>query len=175
MKKALIVVDMQNDFITGTLANTEGQKIVPAVAELVKNFDGDIIVTRDTHKDNYLDTQEGRRLPVVHCIEGTPGWQIVPEIQAVLDEIDVYSQMFTKNTFGSTHLGDYIARNADHYEEIFMCGVCTDICVISNALLLKAYVPEIKITVLKNLCAGVTPESHENALKAMKACQINIE
>lgn len=175
MRKLLIVVDMQNDFITGALANKECQNIVSKVADYIRTFTGYIIATQDTHTKHYMDTQEGRRLPVVHCIEGTPGWQIVPEIQAALDETDIHLQTFTKNTFGSTHLGDYIARNVDHYEEIFMCGVCTDICVISNALLLKAYVPEIKITVLKDLCAGVTPESHENALKAMKACQINIE
>ena len=110
MKKALIVVDMQNDFITGTLANTEGQKIVPAIAELVKNFDGDIIATRDTHKENYLETQEGRRLPVVHCIEGTEGWQIVPEIQAALDAKPAGTVTYIdKFTFGSVDLGKLVA------------------------------------------------------------------
>jgi nicotinamidase-related amidase len=175
MRKLLIIIDMQNDFITGTLANKEGQKIVSKIADYIRTFTGYIMTTQDTHTEDYMDTQEGKNLPVPHCIEGTSGWQIVPEIQAALDEVAMYPQTFVKNTFGSTHLGDYIARNADHYEEILMCGVCTDICVISNALLLKAYVPEIKITVLKDLCAGVTPESHENALKAMKACQITIE
>lgn len=173
MKKALIVVDMQNDFITGALANTEGQKIVPAVAELVKNFDGDIIVTRDTHKDNYLDTQEGRRLPVVHCIEGTEGWKIVPEIQAALDAKPAGTVTYiNKPTFGDVGLGELVARKL--YDAVELCGVCTDICVISNAMVIKACAIETNVAVYKDLCAGVTPDTHKTALDAMAGCQIDI-
>lgn len=173
MKKALIVVDMQNDFITGALANTEGQKIVPAIAELVKNFDGDIIVTRDTHKDNYLNTQEGRRLPVVHCIEGTEGWQIVPEIQAALDAKPTGTVTYIdKPTFGSIALGELVARKL--YDAVELCGVCTDICVISNAMVIKACAIETNVAVYKDLCAGVTPDTHKTALDAMAGCQIDI-
>lgn len=152
MKKALIVVDMQNDFITGALANTEGQKIVPAIAELVKNFDGDIIVTRDTHYEDYMNTQEGKRLPVPHCIENTEGWNIVPEIQAALGKI--------------------VARKL--YDAVELCGVCTDICVISNAMVIKACAIETNVAVYKDLCAGVTPDTHKTALDAMAGCQIDI-
>ena len=173
MKKALIVVDMQNDFITGALANTEGQKIVPAIAELVKNFDGDIIVTRDTHKDNYLDTQEGRRLPIVHCIEGTEGWKIVPEIQTALDAKPVGTVTYiNKPTFGDVGLGELVARKL--YDAVELCGVCTDICVISNAMVIKACAIETNVAVYKDLCAGVTPDTHKTALDAMAGCQIDI-
>lgn len=175
MKKLLVVVDMQNDFITGTLANTEGQKIVSAMADYIRNFDGDIIATQDTHQDNYLETQEGKNLPVVHCIQGTDGWKIVPEIGKALEETKAPVRLFAKPTFGKCLcLGKHIAHNVNEYEEILICGVCTDICVISNALLIKAFAPEVKITVLKDLCAGVTPVDHETALKAMQSCQINI-
>lgn len=173
MKKALIVVDMQNDFITGALANTEGQKIVPAIVKLVKNFDGDIIVTRDTHKDNYLNTQEGRRLPVVHCIEGTEGWQIVPEIQTALDAKPAGTVTYIdKPTFGSIALGELVARKLYHAVEL--CGVCTDICVISNAMVIKACAIETNVAVYKDFCAGVTPDTHKTALDAMAGCQIDI-
>jgi nicotinamidase-related amidase len=173
MKKALIIVDMQNDFITGTLANIEGQKIVHAIAELIKNYDGDIIATRDTHKDNYLDTQEGRRLPVVHCIEGTEGWQIVPEIQAALDSKPAGNVTYIdKLTFGSTELGELIAKKP--YDAVELCGVCTDICVISNAMVIKAYAIETNVAVHKDLCAGVTPDTHKTALDAMAGCQIDL-
>ena len=173
MKKALIVVDMQNDFITGTLANTEGQKIVPAIAELIKNFDGDIIATRDTHKDNYLETQEGRRLPVVHCIESTEGWQIVPEIQAALDAKPAGTVTYIdKLTFGSVDLGKLVA--GELYDAVELCGVCTDICVISNAMVIKANAIETNVSVYKDLCAGVTPDSHRTTLDAMAGCQIDI-
>lgn len=171
MKKALIVVDMQNDFITGALANTEGQKIVPAIAELVKNFDGDIIVTRDTHYENYMNTQEGRRLPVPHCIENTEGWNIVPEIQAALDERKDVTYV-DKQTFGSIALGELVARKL--YDAVELCGVCTDICVISNAMVIKACAIETNVAVYKDLCAGVTPDTHKTALDAMAGCQIDI-
>lgn len=170
MNKLLIVIDMQNDFVTGALANVEAQKIVPAMAEYIRNFDGDIYATRDTHYADYMDTQEGKNLPVPHCIEGTEGHEIVPEI---LEAFEDREYIFDKPTFGSVALANDIGY-LSNYDEIEICGVCTDICVISNALLIKAVAPEIKIKVLKDLCAGVTPESHENALKAMAACQIEV-
>lgn len=176
--KVLVVVDMQNDFITGALANTEGQKIIPAMVDYIKNFDGDIVATLDTHYDNYLETMEGKKLPVPHCIKGTEGWKLVPEIVNAFNAFDTFKgktvTVFKKETFGSTDLADYIADFYDANVEIEICGVCTDICVISNALVIKATTPNRKITVLKDLCAGVTPESHETALKAMAACHIDI-
>jgi len=172
MRNVLVVIDMQNDFITGALANTEGQKIVSKIADLVRNFDGDIIATRDTHTENYLNTQEGRKLPVTHCIKGTDGWNIVPEIQAALDERNDRVTYKDKATFGSIGLADIIGRKM--YDKVTLCGVCTDICVISNALVIKTVNIETPVEVLKDLCAGVTPESHETALKAMQACQVDI-
>lgn len=175
MEKLLIVVDMQNDFITGALANTEGQKIVSKLADYIKNFKGQVAITHDTHYEGYLNTQEGKNLPVEHCIIDTEGWELVPEIQAAIDACPCHDIVdFKKITFGSTYLGDFVARNSNSFEEIILCGVCTDICVISNALLIKAFAPEIKVTVLSDLCAGVTPEAHETALKAMQSCQINV-
>ena len=170
--KVLVIVDMQNDFITGALANTEGQKIIPTMVDYIKNFDGNIIATLDTHYDNYLETMEGKKLPVPHCIKETEGWKLVPEVADAIKGKAV--MMFKKETFGSTDLADYIADFYDANTEIEICGVCTDICVISNALVIKATTPNRKITVLKDLCAGVTPESHETALKAMAACHIDI-
>lgn len=182
MRKALIIIDMQNDFITGALVNKEGQKIVPKIADFAEKFDGDIIATMDTHGNDYLDTQEGRKLPVPHCIENTEGWKIVPSIQKVLDKKHELSYALNtkpyivdkikKDTFGSHLLAVDVSRR--RYDEVLLCGVCTDICVINNAMMIKALAPETKITVLKDLCAGVTPESHETALKAMAACQIEV-
>ena len=174
--KVLVVVDMQNDFITGALANTEGQKIVPKLVDYVKNFDGDVFTTQDTHGQDYMSTVEGQNLPVPHCIMAEDGWQLIPELLDILQDDDFYKNKsvrnFLKNTFGSIELAEAISSNG--YDEIEICGVCTDICVISNTLLIKAALPNAKISVLKDLCAGVTPESHETALKAMAACHINI-
>jgi len=173
--KLLIVVDMQNDFITGSLANPEAQKIVPAVAEYIKNFDGMVIATQDTHHENYLDTQEGEKLPVEHCMFNTHGWMLEPSIYKVCHSKSPF-QCLCKESFGSVDLAQWISclLKYNNLTEIEFCGVCTDICVISNALLAKAAAPEIPVFVHRNLCAGVTPESHENALKAMAACQIDI-
>ena len=170
MKKVLVVVDMQNDFITGSLANKEGQAIVSKVAEYIRNFDGDVIATVDTHTEDYLETQEGKKLPVPHCIEMTEGWQIVPGVYEALFCENRHTDILMKGTFGSKDLPKFLA-GAD---EIEFVGVCTDICVISNAMIAKAFYPEVPIKVHAGLCAGVTPESHENALKAMAACQIEI-
>lgn len=172
MDKALVVIDMQNDFITGALANQEGQKIVGKIADYIRNFDGDIIATRDTHDGNYLNTQEGQNLPIPHCIHKTKGWEIVPEVQKALDEKQGVTYI-DKPTFGSIALGDRIARKL--YKSIELIGVCTDICVISNALLIKACAIETPVTVIEDLCAGVTTESHKTAIQAMKNCQIQIK
>ena len=173
MQEILVVVDMQNDFVTGPLGTPEARAILPKVAEKVKNFPGRVLFTRDTHEENYLESREGKALPVPHCIRGTRGWEICPELETLRKEEPV-----DKPTFGSTGLGE-VLRAADQYGEkigkITLVGVCTDICVISNALLLRAFLPEAEIAVDAACCAGVTPESHQTALRAMKACQITIE
>ena len=171
MRNLLVVVDMQNDFITGALANPEGQKIVGKIAEFIYDFPGKVVYTADTHYDNYLKTQEGKRLPIPHCHVGSEGWAIVPEIGRALEARNATN--FIKSSFGSRVLAKFVQSH--FYEEVYFVGVCTDICVISNAMLCKAYAPETRIVVLKDMCAGVTPESHEIALKAMQACQIDIE
>ena len=172
MKKLLIVVDMQNDFVTGVLGTKEAKAIVPAVEKLVREFEGDIFFTRDTHGENYRNTQEGRKLPVEHCIRDTEGWEIIPELRDIADQC----QVFDKPTFGSVQLAEHITRIAEKREvdAVYLCGVCTGICVISNAMLLKAAVPEIPIRIVEEACACVTPESHEIALAAMKNCQIEV-
>ena len=172
MQNFLIVVDMQNDFIDGALGTSGAVKIVPAVKEKIENFEGRVIFTRDTHGEDYMNTQEGRLLPVPHCIEGSDGWQIRPELDALRKEPAI-----DKPTFGSTILGELLLNenNKEKIESITLIGLCTDICVISNAMLIKAFLPEIPIIVDAACCAGVTPESHTNALNAMRACQIQIE
>lgn len=169
MKKVLIVIDMQNDFITGTLGTKEAQAIVPFVKEKIEKAEKEnipVVFTRDTHTSLYPFTQEGIKLPVVHCIEGTFGHEICDELKREKAII------FDKPTFGSVALANFITDST--VTEIELCGLCTDICVISNALLLKAFLPEAKITVDSSCCAGTTPENHENALSAMKACQIDV-
>ena len=171
MKNILIVVDMQNDFIDGALGTKEAVAIVPKVEDKIRNFDGEVFFTRDTHENWYLETQEGKNLPVPHCIRGTEGWQIRKELDALRK-----TEPIDKETFGSTDLAaDLLALHEDEeIGSITLVGLCTDICVISNALLLKATLPEVPIYVDAACCAGVTPESHENALKAMEACQIKV-
>ncbi|MDE6960609.1 MAG: cysteine hydrolase [Lachnospiraceae bacterium] len=172
MQNILVVVDMQNDFIDGALGTKEAVAIVPSVKEKIQNFQGRVIFTRDTHGENYMDTQEGKKLPVPHCIKGTKGWQISSELAPLCKEEPV-----DKVTFGSSRLCSMLqeADQADPVEQITFIGLCTDICVISNALLAKAFLPEAKILVDAACCAGVTPESHKNALEAMKVCQIQVE
>lgn len=168
MKKILIVVDMQNDFIDGALGTAEAVSIVPYVKEVIENFDGKVFFTRDTHFDNYMQTEEGKNLPVPHCIKGTHGWQIRAELDALRK-----TEPIDKITFGSTELMD-VLRGEGEIESITFVGLCTDICVISNAMITKAFFPEIPLTVDAKGCAGVTPESHARALEAMKICQIKI-
>ena len=172
MQNILVVVDMQNDFIDGALGTREAVAIVPAVAERIRGFEGRVIFTRDTHQANYMQTQEGKRLPVPHCIQGTPGWEIRAELAALRPDAEILD----KPTFGSATLGHLLARanGQEPIGSITVIGLCTDICVISNALLIKACLPEVPITVDAACCAGVTPESHRNALAAMKMCQIDV-
>lgn len=168
----LVVIDMQNDFIDGALGTSEAVAIVPKVMVKMMNFDGLVLATRDTHGEDYLERQEGKKLPVVHCIKGTHGWEIKDEIQQLL-----ISQPIDKPTFGSEALGKVLKdlnNDVEPIDSITLVGLCTDICVISNAMLLKAFLPEVPIMVDASCCAGVTPESHERALEAMKACQIEI-
>ena len=172
MRKILVVVDMQNDFIDGALGTAEALAIVENVKAKIREYDpADVFVTMDTHSPDYLSTQEGRNLPVEHCIKGTDGWQIRSDIAELLTDAHVYE----KPTFGSVALAKDIAElSAAEDIEIELLGLCTDICVVSNALLLKANMPEVKISVDHTCCAGVTPDSHEAALKTMQMCQINI-
>lgn len=172
MQDILVVVDMQNDFIDGALGTKEAAAIVPKVEQKTRNFSGRVLFTRDTHEENYMDTQEGQKLPVPHCIRNTDGWQIRSELAALCREEPV-----DKVTFGSVDLGTLLQRanEEEPVRRITFVGLCTDICVISNALLAKAYLPEAEIVVDASCCAGVTPESHSNALEAMKVCQICIE
>lgn len=167
--KVLCIIDMQKDFIDGALGSREAQAIVPNVvkklAEARANGDK-VIFTRDTHTEDYMNTQEGRNLPVVHCVKGTPGWEIASELDVANDLV------IDKPTFGSVALSEMIAAMQDA-DSVELVGLCTDICVISNAMLIKARMPEMPVSVDGSCCAGVTPESHNNALNAMKMCQIS--
>ena len=173
MKKVLIVVDMQNDFVDGALGTSEAVAIVDNVVKTIEDFDGEVIATLDTHFDNYMDTSEGKKLPVPHCIKGTDGWRINEKVLAALEKKNY--RAVEKPTFGSTDLVDIIREMTKEDElELMLLGLCTDICVVSNALLLKANFPEMKIGVVAGCSAGVTPESHDAALLTMKMCQIDI-
>ncbi len=165
--KLLIVIDMQNDFIDGSLGTKEAEAIVPRVIEKVKNFDGEIIFTQDSHGKDYLDTQEGKKLPVIHCIEGTEGWKIRKELDPLVKTV------WRKRSFGSVALAEWISEMED-VESIELVGLCTDICVVSNALIIKAANREVPLIVDSSCCAGVTPEKHEAALEVMRSCQINV-
>ena len=173
MQDILIVVDMQNDFIDGALGTPEAAAIVDRVAAEIGRYPAqDVFATRDTHAENYLGTQEGRNLPVPHCVKGTPGWELNPKIAAALGNAAVID----KPTFGSKELAEHIARLAREEElDITLVGLCTDICVVSNALLIKAFLPEAPVRVIAACCAGVTPESHRAALKTMEMCQIYVQ
>lgn len=164
MKEILVVVDMQKDFVEGALGTPEAQKIVPAVVKRIENFSGDVFYTCDTHEQDYLDTEEGKHLPVPHCIRDTEGWRLIPAVEALRKSAPV-----CKNTFGSVKLGQLLQEmdRQTPIGSITLIGLCTDVCVISNALLLKAFLPHVSIRVDSSCCAGVTPESHETALRAM--------
>lgn len=166
--KYLIVVDMQVDFTVGSLGSAHAKAIIPRVLERVNGFDGRVIFTRDTHFEDYMDTQEGKKLPVPHCIKDSDGWQICPELAPLAKTV------IDKLTFGSVELPKLIESFGDEIESITLCGLCTDICVISNAMILKAAFPEVPISVIADCSAGVSEESHLNALGAMRAVQIEV-
>lgn len=170
--KYLIVVDMQNDFIDGALGTVEAVAIVPKVKEKIETFDGKVLFTRDTHFENYMETQEGKNLPVPHCIKGTDGWQIRAELDALRT-----TEPIDKVVFGSSELAQLLVEenNKERIESITFIGLCTDICVISNAFTVKSFLPEVPLIVDASCCAGVTPESHRTALASMKTCQIKVE
>lgn len=172
MSKVLVVIDMQNDFVTGSLANESAKEIVNVIAnEMQLGGYAHAVFTRDTHTENYLNTPEGQSLPVKHCIKGTEGWQVIPDFVGAANWR--MCSYFDKPTFGSIGLLSYIQSCGD-FDEVVLCGTCTDICVISNALILKTMKPDLKITVLGYACAGVTPEKHNAALDVMESCQINV-
>lgn len=173
--KYLIIVDMQKDFVMGTLGSAEARAIVSAVVEKLDSFDGTILFTKDTHHADYLTTQEGKNLPVEHCIEGSEGWELIPELQRFADARGTGS-VYKKETFGSLALAESLREENEKQpiSSIELIGVCTDICVVSNALLIKAYLPEVPVMVDAACCAGVTPEKHEAALETMRSCQITV-
>ena len=173
MKQFLVVVDMQKDFVDGALGTAEAVAIVPAAVEKIQSYDGEIFVTYDTHFDDYLTTEEGKHLPVPHCIYGTPGWELDARIGEVVEAVPHFK--LQKYTFGSTSLPHLMLEVADGEDfSIELIGLCTDICVVSNALILKAEFPEAPIRVDASCCAGVTPALHEAALHTMQSCQIEI-
>lgn len=178
MKKITIVIDMQNDFLTGSLANPDAVSIIPSVLDQIKNSDY-VIYTRDTHDENYLETQEGKNLPVPHCVENTHGWQIVDELDPHnITDIKMW-HIVNKPTFGDVNIwmdmyfADLVNWNGDGVEVTF-CGTCTDICVVSNALIVKSLYPELVVNVKADACSGLTTEKHKAALDVMNSCQINI-
>ena len=175
MKKVLIVIDMQNDFVTGSLGSEMAQAIVPNILEKLKKAKEErsiILFTRDTHEVNYLETLEGKNLPVEHCIRGTEGWEIIPEFKEYTFVTSRSTNMVNKPTFGSIYLPTMIPNE---FEEIEICGVCTDICVVSNALMLRAKYPNARIIVDSNACVGTSVEAHESALTVMRSCQIEVK
>lgn len=184
--KVLVIVDMQNDFIFGPLGTAESKAVVPVMVERLKEYEQEqplVLFTKDTHHSDYMDTYEGQNLPIPHCVEDTMGWSICKNISSVVDrnpnfyfysDEDIMSSRIYKNTFGSIRLAELINEYEDQIDEVIFMGVCTDICVVSNALLVKAYCPELKITVDASCCAGTTPENHKAALQTMKMCHINV-
>lgn len=174
MKKILVVVDMQKDFVDGALGSKEAVAIVPAVVKKIEGFDGEIFATFDTHYENYMDTSEGQKLPVPHCIKGTDGWELDADVAAALAK-KAYTPV-EKRTFGSVELPDLIRKTVgDETFTLEVIGLCTDICVVSNALILKASFPETPIAVDASCCAGVTVAGHEAALETMRSCQIDVQ
>ena len=173
MRRILLVIDMQKDFVDGALGTPEAVAIVDRVVEEIGKYaPEDVIATRDTHPENYLDTQEGRSLPVVHCVKGTPGWQLDEKVAAALG---ANAQIIDKPTFGSVVLAEKLRDMAKKEPlDVTLVGLCTDICVVSNALLVKAFLPETPVSVVADACAGVTPASHAAALETMKMCQVKV-
>ena len=173
-KKKLIIIDVQNDFITGSLGTEEARRMLPRLLEKVSRFSGEILLTQDSHSDNYPDTQEGKLLPVSHCIIGTEGWEFHRDLEKLRAERN--AKVYRKPCFGSVSLVDDLkdAYEKELLDSVELVGICTDICVVSNALLLKAYLPQMRIVVDAGCCAGVTPKTHQAALETMKMCQIEV-
>ena len=173
-QKYLVVVDMQHDFVDGTLGTPEARAIVASVTAKAQAFDGTVVFTKDTHYNDYLQTLEGKNLPVEHCLHGTPGWELMPELQAIRDERSSF--VFEKTTFASLDLAMWLAEEnvAEPIESIELIGLCTDICVVSNALLIKGWIPEVPLKVDASLCAGATPDSHKAALATLRSCQVEV-
>ncbi len=175
-RRALVVVDMQNDFVYGPLGNEQCRAVVPEVCAVIRDGGYDsIYVTMDTHGGDYLSTQEGRNLPVEHCLDGTRGWEIVEDVSAAIAASGLNAERVRKGTFGSLDLAGILRRECPPDASVDFVGVCTDICVVSNALILKAACPEMKVSVISRCCAGSTPERHEAALLTMRSCQVNVE
>lgn len=174
MKKLLVVVDMQKDFVDGALANENAMAIVPAVQKFVGEWKDDIVFTRDTHTKEYMETLEGKKLPVKHCVTGTEGHELIPELKPFADRIEQNGgrAYIDKPVFGAEELGRFVRDNG--YDEVTLIGVCTGICVISNAVVVRTFNPETDVNVVANLCACLTPETHQTALDAMKTFQVNI-
>lgn len=172
--KILIVVDMQNDFVDGSLGTEEAVAILPKVEKKVQNFDGRVIFTKDTHFENYADTQEGKLLPVVHCVKETNGWNLAGNLEKIKEEKN--AKLYEKLTFGCRELAEDLKAmdEVEKIDSIELIGLCTDICVVSNALMIKAFLPEIPMWVDASCCGGVTPEKHEAALETMRSCQIEV-
>ena len=179
MNKILVVIDMQNDFITGCLGNKECEAVVSNVVKVIgKEKYTKIYLTRDTHFENYSETQEGRKLPVIHCVKDSYGWQVNDQVMSAVVSCETEFEFVDKPSFGSTNLGQIISKLADEYSndvEFVFVGVCTGICVISNVIIAKASAPECKVTVIENACACVTPDTHSTAIAAMKTCQVDVE
>ena len=173
--KVLVVIDMQNDFISGALKNDMAQEIVPRMASYIKNFEGITIFTRDTHGSDYMETMEGKNLPVPHCIAGTEGWEVHKDLLAACEGKENNCFVFNKPTFGyAAELAKFIKEFNQPITEIEFCGTCTDICVISNVLGMKEHMSEVKITVHADMCAGLSLATHQAALEVMRSCQVNI-
>lgn len=173
MKHILVVVDIQKDFVDGALGTKEAVAITEPAAEKIEKFVGDIFVTYDTHFENYMDSAEGKKLPVPHCIKGTEGWELDSKIAKALENKSF--KTVEKLTFGSAELPKLVKDTVGEEDfDITVIGLCTDICVVSNALILKANFPEKEIYVDSSCCAGVTVDSHNAALTTMKMCQINV-
>lgn len=174
-KQILIVVDVQNDFVTGTLGTKEAQEMLPVLLDKIRHFPGEVRLTKDTHKENYLQTQEGKILSIPHCIKGTEGWEFPKELEE-LQKAGKF-KIYQKPSFGSVELAKDLKRDYEkqELESVELAGICTDICVISNALLIKAFLPEVPVYVDASCCAGVTPQKHQAALEVMKSCQVFVK
>ena len=171
----LIIIDVQNDFVSGSLGTAEARQMLPALLKKASEFEGKIIMTKDTHGDDYPDTQEGKKLPVPHCVKGTAGWEFPEALEKIQKEKQ--AKVYEKSCFGSRELAEDIRRLYEEgkIDSVELTGLCTDICVVSNALLIKAAAPELPVSVDASCCAGVTPQKHEGALEVMESCQVTIE